>query len=543
VSDEEPQKPGVFDALRKLDDRPKPPPRQPIPQSSSGPNFNPTIEDPRTRGAVKAAFKHSFDNIVNAAANGIGRNETLNTEAFNLGQLIENRLVTVEQVEQHLLGACAASGLLADDGQAQCEASMRGGIAAGRASGPRTNLPKMEPQVAGPRGRIPVSGPDEEESAGEAPRADGRGTGPAARILTMRSMADVQLRIPDWAWHYRGAGRIQLGTLAIFGGLPGSGKSTAARWFVSEITQGRLEGCWYENPQNCAYIAAEEEVDAMVAPSLVAADADLSRIFYPEVTMGDKEAQFLSRADEEQLTEQMLDLKVKMLVVDPIMSTLGGSVDIHKNNEVREYLDPYIRIAHAIDGIVIGIAHFRKNGAANAVQALTGSAAFGEVTRSVFAFAKASSVNDDEDVRVMSQSKNSAGREDLAMQYALDLVPVQAHDGRTTEMTRFQFTGTSDVTVEDLMAEGAEVRTKVDDASTWLSDYLLMNGPTASKKVKDDARKDTDFSEPTLKRAVSKLRLIVENRSEAGKPRVTYWRLPSDEVVEARHWTDEIEPE
>jgi hypothetical protein len=513
-------------------------PEGPAPQPNYNPN--PSITDPRTRGAVDAAFKHSYDNIVNARANGKGRNNELNTEAFNLGQLVASGLVTEEQVREHLTAAANASGLDVDPncGPSGIRATIASGLTDGIASGPRTNLPKMDQPISHEvvlrRGiSAEVSTPDIEGDAAGKP-------GPGARILTLRSMADVPVRIPEWAWFYNGAGRIQLGTMAIFGGLPGTGKSTAARWFVSQATRGELEGCWYGQEVNCAYIAAEEDIDAMVAPSLIAGGANIERVFYPEVVMNEHEVAFMSKADELQLTDQMCDQKVKLLVVDPIMSTLGGSIDIHKNNEVREYLAPYLRIAHAIDGVVIGIAHFRKNGAGSAVQALTGSGAFGEVTRSVFGFAKTcTAANDGEDIRVMSQSKNSAGREDLAVQYRLDLVPVRAADGRQTEMTKFVITGDSEITVEDIMAEGADVHSKGSDARAWLHDFLMMNGPTASKAVKVAARSDTDFSESTLMRAMRALKVVVENRSIDGKPRVSFWRLPdAAQSVPDSDWTD-----
>ena len=50
-------------------------------------------------------------------------------------------------------------------------------------------------------------------------------------ILT--AAADVLDDVPVWAWEYADKGRIQLGTLDLFAGRPGAGKSTAARWFAA----------------------------------------------------------------------------------------------------------------------------------------------------------------------------------------------------------------------------------------------------------------------------------------------------------------------
>lgn len=537
-----------FDAIAELDDRPKAQPRQPV-SDSTGPNFNPSIDDPRTRGAVKAAFKHSFDNIVGARGRGRGRNDMLNEEAFNLGQLVANGLVTEDEVRSHLTAAANASGLDVDAncGPSGIAATITSGLTNGIASGPRTNLPKMAPQgVQPPRGRtrpdrIVVSGPGDD---GE-PVPESKPAQDSTRRLTLRSFNDLPERRPTWAWTYGGKGRIQLGTVSIFGGPPGTGKSTAARWFVGEATRGELEGCWEGEPINVAYVAIEEDLDAMVKPSLRAAGADMSRVFYPEIIMNDTEKILASQADELMLTEQLMDNDIRMLVVDPIMATLGSGIDIHRNNEVRAAIQPFVNMAQKMHGLVIGIAHYRKSGASSGVAALTGSSAFGEVARSVFGFMKGGMEPDEP--RVMSQSKNSAGAEDLALQYALDLTPITYPDGVSADMTKFRIIGDSDVTVEDLMGEGGvQHRTKIDEAVMWLEDYLQIHGESASKQVKIDGRKDADLSEDVLKRACKKLRIVVNNRSVENKPRVTFWSLPvptgPSGVADApRDWMDDLD--
>lgn len=549
MNDDEPddgQEFDFFDAIAELDDRPKAVVRQPLPDSSTGPNFNPSIDDPRTRGAVKAAFKHSFDNIVGARGRGRGRNDMLNEEAFNLGQLVANGLVTEEEVRSHLTAAANASGLDIDAncGPSGIAATITSGLTNGIASGPRTNLPKMAPQgVQPPRGRtrpdrIPVSGPGDD---GE-PVPESKPVQDSTRRLTLRSFNDLPERRPTWAWTYGGKGRIQLGTVSIFGGPPGTGKSTAARWFVGEATRGELQGCWEGEPINVAYVAIEEDLDAMVKPSLRAAGADMSRVFYPEIIMNDAEKILASQADELALTEQLIDNDIRMLVVDPIMATLGTGIDIHRNNEVRAAIQPFVNMAQKMHGLVIGIAHYRKSGATSGVAALTGSSAFGEVARSVFGFMKGGM--DADEPRVMSQSKNSAGAEDLALQYALDLTPITYPDGVSADMTKFRIIGDSDVTVEDLMAEGGTQHTKVGDAKDWLNDYLLMNGATDSKTVKRDGKADADFGDDTLYRAAKKLKVIFRNVSLAGKPRVTVWELPKtamEAAAEEPDWMDQLD--
>lgn len=69
------------------------------------------------------------------------RNEQLNRSAFSLGQLVGADVLDQGRVEQALLGAAAASGLLADDGEASVRGTIRSGLDAG---------------IADPR-RLPIS--------------------------------------------------------------------------------------------------------------------------------------------------------------------------------------------------------------------------------------------------------------------------------------------------------------------------------------------------------------------------------------------------
>lgn len=62
------------------------------------------------------------------------RNDQLNRAAFSLGQLAAAGLLDEGQVAAALLRGADRSGLLADDGQRQCEATIRSGLRAGMAN-------------------------------------------------------------------------------------------------------------------------------------------------------------------------------------------------------------------------------------------------------------------------------------------------------------------------------------------------------------------------------------------------------------------------
>ena len=59
------------------------------------------------------------------------RNTKLNALAYKMGRLIARGWIGRERVESYFLKCCEANGLLADDGESQCRATLASGINAG----------------------------------------------------------------------------------------------------------------------------------------------------------------------------------------------------------------------------------------------------------------------------------------------------------------------------------------------------------------------------------------------------------------------------
>ena len=287
---------------------------------------------------------------------------------------------------------------------------------------------------------------DEAESA--QPPKQRKAKPESRREITWRTAAQISDRCPEWAWNYDGGGRLMRDTLSLFAGRPDAGKSTAARYFGAGYTRGTIPGCFHGQCQNVAYIAAEESLEVMVKPSLRAHDADLDRVHFPKVEMDGQQVRLLSNVDEAALTADFRARGITVLIVDPVMSAISSAADIFRNNETREYLEPWARMADAINGLVIGIVHLIKVPSGDIVAAINGSSAFGEVARAVIAFAKDP---ESEDVRVLSQEKNNAGRSDLALAYRIESAIVTTDDGKQTPVGQFSIVGPSGRRVGDLL--------------------------------------------------------------------------------------------
>ena len=285
--------------------------------------------------------------------------------------------------------------------------------------------------------------PDGSRDAGRADAEDES----VGRVLKWRTASEVRDGVPEWAWTYQDTGCLMRSTLTLFAGRPGAGKSTAARWFAAGYTRGTITGCFEGKPQHVAYIASEESLEYMVKPSLRAVNADMDMIHFPHVEMDGREVRLLSTVDEHALTESLKSKGITIVIVDPVMSAIGSKVDINRNNEVRAYIEPWARIAREINGLVTAVAHLTKAPSGDIVAAINGSSAFGEVARSVIAFAKDP---ESEGHRVMSQVKNSAGPEDLSLSYTIASQGVDT-DGGEAEVAMFVIGRPSDRSVSDVL--------------------------------------------------------------------------------------------
>ncbi len=292
---------------------------------------------------------------------------------------------------------------------------------------------------------------DQDDSAAtEQPKSKAKSsTTNLDRVLTFVPASEVIIDIPDWAWEYDDRGRIQRAVLTLFAGRPGAGKSTGARWFAAQLSNGELGGCFAGKPQKVAYIGPEESREMVVKPGLQVAGANMDNIVFPEVTINGEAVSLASDTDERDLTELLRAAGVTVVFVDPIMATIRRKVDIYRNNELREALAPWVRIAQRINGTVVGIVHLTKGSSGDVVSAINGSSGFGEVARCVFGFAKDPEVDGD---HVMSQVKNSCGPEDLSLTYTIDVELFTADTGRKGLMSRFAITGDSDTSVSEILS-------------------------------------------------------------------------------------------
>jgi len=337
----------------------------------------------------------------------------------------------------------------------------------------------------------------------------------------------ITMRAARWLW----AERIPAGALTLLAGREGIGKSLIAYEIAARITAGTLPGEHHGEPRNVLIVATEDSWAHTVVPRLTAAKADLGRIYRVDMTASDEADAALSLPrDLAELERAARTVSAALVLLDPLMSRLGASLDTHKDAEVRLALEPLTAIADRVGFALLGLIHVNKSNSADPLTTIMGSRAFAAVARAVL-FAVRDP--DDPTTCLLGTEKSNLGRVDLpTLTYTItaSTVGTDPDDERPVTAAHLRWTGETERTVRDAAAGAAETgenRSATQEAADWLEDYLVTQGGTAdSRDVKAQGGK-AGHGVDALKRAARKLGLVIAN---VGFPRTTTWSTPAPAV-------------
>jgi len=355
-----------------------------------------------------------------------------------------------------------------------------------------------------------------------------------ARRLVLTPASSIRLRRVRWLWDTtpEGApptshGRIPLNSLAIAAGGPGLGKSQFSVWLTARITTGTLPGELFGKPRGVIYAATEDSWSYTIAPRLVAAGADMDRVFRVDVRDDEElHARLTLPKDISLMGKAAEAYSVGLLVADPLLSMIDSSINDYRAAEVRSALEPLVAAADQHDFTILGLAHFTKAGGSDPLSRIAGSGAFGQLIRSLIAFAKQENEEGEEEF-VMSLEKNNLGRVGLpSHSYEIQPVTVDTSEG-PTYVSRFVLGPESTTSVRDVM----RAETNGDSAGSssevveWLQGWLTdVGGSDEAREIKKAAKKE-GFSDSAVDRAKKKLG-IRSKQQGFGRERTSHWYLP-----------------
>jgi hypothetical protein len=346
--------------------------------------------------------------------------------------------------------------------------------------------------------------------------ADGR------RRVALTPASSIKPRPTRWLW----TDRIPLGALSLLGGREGVGKSTLAYTLTADITRGHLPGAYEGEPRSVLVCATEDSWEHTIVPRLLAAGADLDRVYRVDVTTSHGLPGTLTLPDDLRAVEQhVAEGATALVLLDPLMSRLDAKLDTHKDAEVRLALEPLTALADRCKVAVVGLIHVNKSASTDPLSLLMASRAFPAVARAVL-FVLADP--DDETIRLLGLAKSNLGRTDLAtLMFQIDGAHVADTEEGPIYSSRLRWAGETDRSLTEALeavSGGSEPRTASGEAAAWLGDYLTLHGSSADHAdIKKDGT-EAGHSHDALKRARTRIGATSESY---GFPRRTIWRLPS----------------
>lgn len=353
-------------------------------------------------------------------------------------------------------------------------------------------------------------------------RAPGQADEPPARVIRLTPAADIERRKPVWLW----ADRIPFGQITLMPGREGIGKSLALAWLSARITRGELPGVFHGKPRSVIYAATEDSWSHTIGPRLVAAGADLDRVYRADVLSGESITSLTLPLDIAELFAEAERHDVALLACDPLLSLLSGQIDANKDQQLRRALEPLKSAAELIGCTVVGLAHFNKSGGTDSLNLISGSRGWPAVARAVLAIARDPA--DDEGGCVVTLDKCNVGPtwpEIPSLRYVIRTVEVDTSDG-PADVGALTFTGETPRGVRDILAETSADpadRAERDEAADWLTGYLMSQpgGEAASADVRKAARAE-GLNERALRRAAPRAKVTI---AREGFPARTMWKL------------------
>jgi len=296
---------------------------------------------------------------------------------------------------------------------------------------------------------------------------------------------------PRWVLHYRVASEVKAlpteflwdpyipkGAITMIAGKGGMGKSTIICKLAADLSAGRkLQGARRALlPQKVMIISAEDDIERRLVPTLELMGATLENIALSDSTF------LLDEDHMVGLGAAIEQFGATVIFLDPVVSYLGGEMDINQSNQVREMMDNLDRAAKRSDRAVIVVHHHRKDTGNNpGVEAALGSADFGNKARSAVVVWK-----DKLGQRYLKHVKHNWSRQGDTIEYSLETV--KHTNGTEYSQVAWGMAFADDSEVEEGLPQ-PKVERVTDKARAWLFG-LLRDGPRLFKEIA--ARAETD---------------------------------------------------
>lgn len=332
----------------------------------------------------------------------------------------------------------------------------------------------------------------------------------------LRSAATITPRPVRWLW----ADRLALGKLTVLDGRPGLGKSSMTLDIAARVTRGLAmpDG---SDPMlgagNVLLVTAEDDWSDTVVPRLMAAGADLTRVYELD------ELDLPDGADA--LEARIREVDALFVGIDPLVAFVAGKYNLYRDQDARFVLKPLAAVLARTGAAGLGLRHVSKATGIPAQDRGTGSVAIGGAARSNLIVAP----DPDMDERfVLASIKNNLGRKPPSLSYGLTARPIDTDEG-TIWAPRLDWHGEVELDADDLMTPE-----KQGEAAKFLM-AQLGPGPMAAKKLEAAAKEQGLSWSGAVRRASERMAVVKKPNAVGVAGSEWMWSLPDSTNTPVQH--------
>lgn len=319
-----------------------------------------------------------------------------------------------------------------------------------------------------------------------------------------------------------------LNAVTAIAGPPGFGKTMLTLEWAAGWTRGCIHGALLAKPVSVVIASAEDSQSATLVPRLTAAKADLSKILFSQVKRGGATGGLLIPDDIASLRLSLMESRARMLILDPLMAHLPGTINSWRDQDIRRALAPLANLAEELTLAVLGVMHLNKGEDKEALARIGGSIGIVAAARSVL-LVTADPEDPDSDVRMLGHLKCNVGPLAPTLKFRLEERSLSSH-GTSVRTSGIVWNGeAAHMTAADLLMQQERVsRGDRLHAIDWLRQELA-DGPQCARRLIENAQK-LGISETALRRAKAALG-VKEKRVGFGKDGKWFWLLPDAEIL------------
>jgi len=265
----------------------------------------------------------------------------------------------------------------------------------------------------------------------------------ALQPIEARSLAEYAVEAVVWLWHRF----LPVGSITLFDGNPGDGKSTVVADLIARLTSGTEwpDGTPVGGAGDVLYITKEDDPSTQVRPRIEVAGGDVGRVRFVE-------ADLLFPRDIARFRELLGATRPRLVLMDPLMSYLEGKIRTISDNDVRSaIMTPLAEASREVGCATLVIRHFNKGTGQSALN--RGAGSLGGLAGSARMVLSLTTHPGDPDARVFGVIKSNYEARPKALKVVIEPAPVV---GFHMTVSRAVWVGESDVSITDAMERDSE---------------------------------------------------------------------------------------